>query len=174
MGFRYVSRYVHVRKVLMKRREFIKGVAAASVAAPLIPDLIGNRLYADEDEIPEELPFEEAYKDIVGDAEVKDGSSVMDLNIPKQPSSGAAVPVEVTVKLPMEKDNYVVAIYVLTTKNKINHVITANYTPSNGIAYLYVNTKLATKQDVVVIAETSNGEFYKASQYVRAPLGGCG
>jgi len=158
----------------MKRREFIKGMATATMSVPLIHSLIGNRLYADEDEIPEKLPFEEAYKDIVGDKEVKDGSSVMELNIPKQPSSGAAVPVEVTVKLPMEKDNYVSAIHVLTTKNKINHVVTANYTPSNGMAYLFVNTKLATKQDVVIITETNNGEFYKASQYVRAPLGGCG
>jgi len=158
----------------MKRRKFIKGLAAAAIAAPLVPDLIENRLYADESEIPEELPYKEVYKDIVGDTEVKDNNSVMKLNIPKQPSSGAAVPVEVTVNLPMEKDNYVAAIHVLTTKNKINHVITANYTPSNGIAYLFVNTKLATKQDVVVIVETNNGEFYKASQYVRAPLGGCG
>jgi len=153
----------------MKRREFLKSTAAAALAAPLLT----NAVYADDD-VPEEYPYEEAYKDIVGDAEVKDGSSVMNLNIPKQPSSGAAVPIEVTVNLPMKKDNYVIAIYVLTTKNKINHVITANYTPDNGIAYLFVNAKLGTKQDVVIIAETSTGEFYKASQYVRAPLGGCG
>jgi|GEM_PF-1141598 sulfur-oxidizing protein SoxY len=159
----------------MERRKFIKGITAATITAPFIPQLLGSRLYAeDEDEIPEELPYEELYKDIVGDAEIKDGQSVMELNIPKQPSSGAAVPIEVTVNLPMEKDNFVTAIYVLTTKNKINHVITANYTPDNGIAYLFVNAKLATKQDVVIIAETNNGEFYKASQYVRAPLGGCG
>ncbi|WP_406600586.1 thiosulfate oxidation carrier protein SoxY [Hydrogenimonas cancrithermarum] len=33
---------------------------------------------------------------------------------------------------------------------------------------------MATKQDVVIIAETNKGAFYKASQYVRVPLGGCG
>ena len=170
MGIWNVSRYVYVRKETMKRREFLKKTATATLAVPLLTNVV----YADDDEIPEEYPYEEAYKDIVGDAEVKDGSSVMELNIPKQPSSGAAIPIEVTVNLPMEKDNYVIAIYVLTTKNKINHVITANYTPDNGIAYPFVNAKLGTKQDVVIIAETSKGEFYKASQYVRAPLGGCG
>jgi sulfur-oxidizing protein SoxY len=158
----------------MKRRKFIKGVITATVMTPLISKITGNCLYADEDNIPKEIPYEKLYKDIVRNANVKDGKNIIKLNIPKKPPTGAAVPIEIIVDLPMKKDNYVKAIHVLATKNKINHVITANYTPENGIAYLFVNAKLAMKQDIVVIAETNNGEFYKTSQYVIAPLGGCG
>ncbi len=152
----------------------MKSLATAAVVLPLGTTLLPQVVRADDDEIPEEVPFREIYNDITEGKTVKNGAKVMKLNIPEQPSSGAAVPIEVTVDLPMEPDNYVAAIHVLTTKNKINHVVTANYTPANGMAYLYVNAKLGTKQDVVILAETSKGVVYEAKQYVRAPLGGCG
>ena len=81
---------------------------------------------------------------------------------------------EVTIDHPMEEGNYIASIAVFTTKNKANKVISADLSPANGIAYLYVNAKLGQTQDVVIVVKTSEGKFYKASKSVKIALGGCG
>lgn len=95
------------------------------------------------------------------------------LNIPDAPENGLVVPVVVEITYPIKPDRYIKKIHVLTTKNKVNKVITANYTPASGKAYLYVNAKLGSTQDVVVLARTNNIVF-EARKRVKVALGGCG
>lgn len=155
----------------MQRRDFLKGSLAAAACALLNPELNNNLLHAEE---AEELSYADALELFTDGEEVSDGSSMMKLNIPDAPPSGATVPVEVTIDHPMDENNYIESIAVFTTKNKANKVISADLTPANGIAYLYVNAKLGQTQDVVVVAKTSEGKFYKASKSVKIALGGCG
>ncbi len=155
----------------MDRRDFMKGTLAVAAWTLLHPELGGQLLYAAE---AEELSFEEALSFYTDGEAVADGSGMITLNIPDAPESGATVPVEVSVDHPMEADNYIEGIAVFTTKNKANKVISADLTPANGIAYLYVNAKLGQTQDVVAVVKTSEGKFYKASKSVKVALGGCG
>jgi sulfur-oxidizing protein SoxY len=108
------------------------------------------------------------------DKKVEVENSIIKLNIPEAPESGAIVPVEVTVDYPMDADNYISNIKVLTTKSKIDDAVSFDLTPANGMAYLYVNIKLGQTQDVVVLATTNNGKVFKASQKVKVAIGGCG
>ena len=155
----------------MQRRDFLKGSLAAAACALLNPELNHNLLHAEE---AEELSFADALELFTDGEEVSDGSSMIKLNIPDAPPSGATVPVEVTIDHPMEEGNYIASIAVFTTKNKANKVISADLSPANGIAYLYVNAKLGQTQDVVIVVKTSEGKFYKASKSVKIALGGCG
>lgn len=155
----------------MQRRDFIKGSLVAAAWALVDPKLTNNLLHAEE---AEELSFADALELYTDGEPVEDGSSMIKLNIPDAPPSGATVPVEVTVDHPMEEDNYIAGIAVFTTKNKANKVIAADLTPANGMAYLYVNAKLGQTQEVVVVVKTSEDKFYKASKSVKIALGGCG
>ncbi|BCD67157.1 thiosulfate oxidation carrier protein SoxY [Nitratiruptor sp. YY09-18] len=156
----------------MKRREFLKlgGFAIASTMFVHIP------LKAEDDENEAiEIPFEEAYKDATeGAKKIVKNANELKLNIPDAPENGLVVPIEVEVDYPMETKRYIKEIHVLPTKNKVNKVVTANYTPANGKAYLYVNAKLGGTQDVVVLARTNDDVVFEARKHVKVALGGCG
>ncbi|MGZ8547585.1 MAG: thiosulfate oxidation carrier protein SoxY [Sulfuricurvum sp.] len=156
----------------MRRRNFIKGTFALATIGLLNPILFRHGLSAAEEAV--EMPFKELLDDYLSGKKAEDGSSIMTLNIPEAPENGAVVPVEVTIKHPMETDNYISNITVLTTKNKVNKAISFYLTPANGIAFLYVNVKMGQTQDVVILAKTNKGQIFKATQNVRVALGGCG
>lgn len=154
----------------MQRRDFLRRTAAFAGAAALAPLLFGEKLHADDKEMHR---FERQFHKMGGDKAV-DGSGIITLDIPEYPENGATVPVEVSIDHPMEADNYIAKISVLVELNKGKHVITANYTPANGLAYLFVNAKLAGTQHVVVLAETNTGKIYTHKKKINVALGGCG
>jgi len=156
----------------MKRRSFIKGTFALATIGLLNPILFRHGLAAEEEAV--EMPFKELLDEYLRGRKAEDGMSIMTLNIPDAPENGAVVPVEVTVNYPMNADDYISNITVLTTKNKANKAISFDLTPANGIAYLYVNVKMGQTQDVVILAQTNKGKIFQASKNVRVALGGCG
>ena len=152
----------------MERREFLSlGSAALLVAALPLP--------LSAKEAAAKLPFEVAYKEAIkGARKVIKNAKQMKLNIPEEPENGLVVPVEVEIDYPMEEKRYIKQITVLTTKNKVNRVVTANYTPANGKAYLYVNAKLGGTQEVVVVARTNDDVVFEKRKKIKVALGGCG
>ncbi len=155
----------------MQRRNFIKGSLLLAAAGLFNPELYHHRLFAFEEAI--EMSYAEAEKEFTQGTKSLDGSKLITLDIPKRPGSAATVPVEIHVDSPMQKDDYIRSIAILTTKNKVNKAVIAEFTPANGMAYLYANIKLGQKQDVVVFAKTDKGVIYKTSQKVYVALSGC-
>jgi sulfur-oxidizing protein SoxY len=47
-------------------------------------------------------------------------------------------------------------------------------TPANGEAYFGTRVKLGGTQDIVAIAEMSDGTFLSTKQNVKVTIGGCG
>lgn len=156
----------------MTRRDFIKNTMAFAGAAALAPLFFGGKLQA-ADDAKELRRFKRQFKKYGGD-KAEEGSGIIKLNIPEYPENGATVPVEVEIDHPMEADNYIAKITVLVELNKGKHVITANYTPANGMAYLFVNAKLGGTQHVHVLAETNTGKVYTHKKKINVALGGCG
>jgi len=106
----------------MERREFLSLGSAALLAAALPLSLSAKEAAA-------KLPFEVAYKEAIkGARKVIKNAKQMKLNIPDEPENGLVVPVEVEIDYPMEEKRYIKQITVLTTKNKVNRVVRANYT----------------------------------------------
>lgn len=156
----------------MDRRDFLKQTVAVAGAVALAPALFGEKLHANED-AKELRRFKRQFSKYGGD-KAEDGSGMITLNIPEYPENGATVPVEVEIDHPMEADDYIAKITVLVELNKGKHVITANYTPANGMAYLFVNAKLGGTQHVHVLAETNTGKVYTHKKKINVALGGCG
>ncbi len=156
----------------MQRRDFLKNTLALTGVAALLPVVDGSKLFANDD-AAELRRFERQYIKY-GGKDAVDGSAIIKMNIPEYPENGGTVPVEVEIDHPMADDNYIAKITVLVELNKGKHVITANYTPANGLAYLYVNAKLGGTQNVVVLAETNTGKVYTHKKKINVALGGCG
>ncbi|BAF69152.1 thiosulfate oxidation carrier protein SoxY [Nitratiruptor sp. SB155-2] len=156
----------------MERREFLQ-VSGFAIATLMVGRI---QIKADEsDNEAIELSFQEAYADATeGAKKIIKNAKEMRLNIPDAPENGLVVPIEVEVEYPMEAGKYIKRIDVLTTKNRVNKVITAHYTPDNGKAYLYVNAKLGGTQDVVLLARTNDDIVFEARKHIKVALGGCG
>ncbi len=156
----------------MERRDFLRYTSLA-LAATMVTRVDLRAEEDDEEAI--EISFDEAYAEATqGAKKVVKNAKELKLTIPDAPENGLVVPVEVEVDYPMTKEKYIKQIVVMPTKNKVNLAITANYTPANGKAYLYVNVKLGGTQEVVVVARTNDDVVYEARKKVKVALGGCG
>lgn len=156
----------------MKRREFIKSTAiggaalafgsTAALAEEKKQKIISKNL----------LPIDEAIKAVTGGKAMKESN--IKLTAPDIAENGAVVPVKATVDYPMESGNYVKAIHIFTEKNQNSRCASVMLTPANGEAYVSTRVKLGESQKVIVIAETSKGEFFTAAKEVKVTIGGCG
>ena len=127
------------------------------------------------------LPFDAAHatrdalatliKEVTGGKEVRVGK--VTLNAPPLIENGNTVPLTVAVESPMTDADYVKTIHVMNEKNPQPHVFTATLTPRNGKAQVGTRIKLADTQKIVVIAETSSGEFWSASAEVIVTIAAC-
>jgi len=158
----------------MKRRNFIKSIMAVS-AVTVTP----MALMAKEEAVkakkkgPNDLTYAAAVEAITGGKEVKDSQKVK-LTVPEIAENGAVVPVKVEIDHPMDESNYVKAIHVLSTKNGNVRCVDVMLTPANGKGYFATRIKLSSTQEVVGLAELSDGTFIKAAKSVKVTIGGCG
>ena len=156
----------------MERRSFLKGFGAVTACAALIPSIASA---ADEKKItgPNEMSTESAIAAITGGKPVTPSGKVT-LSAPEIAENGAVVPVKVNVESPMSANDHVKAIHVLATKNNNTRCANVYLTPANGEASFATRIKLGATQDVLAIAEMSNGTFLSAKQNVKVTIGGCG
>ncbi|MFH0710460.1 MAG: thiosulfate oxidation carrier protein SoxY [Pseudomonadota bacterium] len=157
----------------MERRSFLKSFGAVAACATLLPSIASAADEAKKVTGPNEMSVETAISAITGGKAVTPSSKVS-LSAPEIAENGAVVPIKVTVASPMTDKDYVKAIHVLATKN--NNVRCANVylTPANGEASFGTRIKLGGTQDVLAIAEMSDGTFLSGKQNVKVTIGGCG
>ena len=146
------------------RREFAIGTAAAlSVAAlPLSAVLAQDQTQA----------WELAVRKILGEAKPIDGK--MTLELPEIAENGNTVPFTVSVESPMTEKDHVKAIHIIATANPQPGVATFRLTPLSGKAAVSSRMRLARTQDVIGIAELSDGRFLMVKRPVKVTIGGCG
>ena len=98
---------------------------------------------------------------VLGEAEARPGKVTLD--IPALVENGNAVPLTVSVESPMTADDHVKAIHVFNEKNPQPHVISVALGPRAGRARMSTRIRLADSQQVVAIAEMSDGSFWTAA-----------
>lgn len=106
--------------------------------------------------------------------EKKFESGKIKLDVPEIAENGLVVPINVEVDSPMTDADYVKAVHVYADGNPLPNVISYKFTPACGKAAASARMRLAQTQDVVCIAEMSNGSLYKANATVKVTIGGCG
>lgn len=158
----------------MQRRSFLKGFGAALAASAVVPAAV---MAADGKKAkvvsPNEMNYQTALNAITGGKPVTPSSKV-EFKAPEIAENGAVVPIKVTVESPMTEKDYVKAIHILATKNANVRCANIFLSPMNGKAHFGTRIKLGGTQEVVAIAEMSDGTFLSASQNVKVTIGGCG
>lgn len=149
----------------ISRRELLAGVGVAGVATVLL--LSSNPILAAEDD-----GWEAALKKIVGDQTPIEGKVM--LNLPEIAENGNTVPFSISVDSPMSDSDYVKAVHVISTGNPQPTVATFHFTPESGKAAVSSRMRLAKTQDIVGVAELSDGKFAIARKEVKVTIGGCG
>ena len=96
------------------------------------------------------------------------------LDVPAIAENGLVVPLNVEVESPMTADNYVKSVHLFADGNPNPLVATFHFTPLSGKAAASTRIRLAQTQDIIAIAELSNGELRTAKSEVKVTIGGCG
>ncbi|MEQ1647403.1 MAG: thiosulfate oxidation carrier protein SoxY [Hyphomicrobiaceae bacterium] len=95
------------------------------------------------------------------------------LTLPELAENGNLVSLLVNVDSPMTTDDYVKTIYIFAEKNPLVIVARFHLTPRAGRARVRSNIRLATTQQVVALAEMSDGTFWQGGSSVIVTLAAC-
>ncbi|MSP31872.1 MAG: thiosulfate oxidation carrier protein SoxY [Pseudolabrys sp.] len=96
------------------------------------------------------------------------------IELPEIAENGNTVPLSVAVDAPMTAENYVSEILVVADGNPRPGVATFHFSPMSGKAEASTRIRLATTQNIIVVAKTSKGEFFTGQKQVKVTIGGCG
>ena len=150
----------------LNRRDVLLG-AGASLALSFA---LGEAAHADI--APHSADFEATLTKLLAGATPTQGGIEMDL--PATVENGDYVPLALAVDSPMTQADHVKAIHLLSTANPRAHVATFRFTLLSGKARVTSRMRLATTQEVVALAEISNGTVLMSSRTVDVKVGGCG
>lgn len=108
---------------------------------------------------------------VIGDAELNKGK--VSVEIPPLVENGNSVPCTVTVDSPMTPADYCKAIHIFNEANPQPNVISVHLNPRSGRASFSTRIRLSDTQNIVAIAEMSDGSFWSASANVIVTIGAC-
>jgi len=150
----------------LSRREALLLAAGATMVAAGGVILNTSSAHADAKMV------DEAVMKLIGDTKLVDGKITLDL--PQIAENGNTVPIGVAVDSPMTADNYVKAVHLFADGNPTPAVASLYFTPMSGKAEASTRMRMAGTQNVVAVAEMSDGKVFRASQEVKDTIGGCG
>ena len=146
----------------LTRRSTITAGAIAAFAS-----LLGSRLaFADEQAVMAEI------KKLYGDKAMAEGK--IKLDVPEIAENGLVVPVNIEVDSPMTDADYVKAVHIYADGNPQPGIVTYSFTPACGKASAATRMRLAQTQNIVCVAEMSNGALHMAKANIKVTIGGCG
>jgi sulfur-oxidizing protein SoxY len=153
---------MHLNLIDMTRREALALAAIASLAAMLAPRMA----VADEQAVAAEI------RKLYGDKKFDSGK--VKLDVPEIAENGLVVPINVEVESPMTEQDHVKTVHVFADGNPAPGVVSYRFTPACGKAAASTRMRLAQTQNIICIAEMSNGSLYMAKSNVKVTIGGCG
>ncbi len=139
--------------------------AAAAVTATTAPAARAQMMRTPLNNMPE------AIRKVVGNATVRAGK--VKLNVPPLVENGHLVPLTVSVDSPMTEQDHVKAIHVFTERNPLPEMVTVRLGPRAGRAQVSTRVRMADTQNVVAIAELSDGSFWSDSAHLIVTLAAC-
>ncbi len=152
-----------VKITVVDRRDFLLGASGIAALAAFLP--LGAKPAG-------AAAWQDAMKQAIGDATPVEGK--VNLGLPEIAENGNTVPFSVDVDSPMTDGDYVKAVHVFATGNPRPQVVTFNFTPSSGKASARSRMRLGKTQDVIAVAQMSDGKVYMGRRSVKVTIGGCG
>jgi sulfur-oxidizing protein SoxY len=96
------------------------------------------------------------------------------IDIAELVENGNSVPLFVAIDSAMTPDDHVTEILVVGDGNPQPRVATFRFTPKSGRAEVATRIRLATTQNLIIVARTSQGKVHAAHKEVKVAIGGCG
>lgn len=146
----------------VSRRTVIAGASVSLLALLIAPHIA----LADAQAVDEEL------KKLFGGKPIAEGK--VKLDVPQIAENGLVVPLNVEVESPMTEADYVKSVHVFADGNPAPHLITYRFTPAGGRASASNRIRLAKTQNIIAVAEMSDGSLHMAKAEVKVTIGGCG
>lgn len=146
----------------VSRRDAIFLSAAAAAAVAVAPNLAWADAAAVEAEI------KKLY------ADKKPGQGRVKIDVPQIAENGLVVPINVEVESPMTDKDFVKTVHIYADGNPLPGVVSFSFTPACGKAAASARMRLAQTQNIIAIAEMSDGALFTASAEVKVTIGGCG
>ncbi len=145
----------------LSRREFSVGAACvfAAALAPQFASAEGESLGT----LVRKLFGRDAYEE-----------SKIKLDLPESAENGLVVPITVEIESPMTDDDYVSSLHLFAFDNPVPQISSYNFTPASGRAAISTRIRLARSQDVIAVAQMSNGKVHVAKAPIKIMIGGCG
>jgi len=148
------------------RRDWLRGATASLVAISVVGISASEVLAAISDNA------KSAIKKIIGDKKPTEGKITLDA--PQIAENGNTVPLTISVDSPMTSADHVKALHIFADGNPNTEVSSFMFTPANGVANVSTRLRLAKTQNVVAVAEMSNGSLFQTQAAVKVTIGGCG
>jgi sulfur-oxidizing protein SoxY len=96
------------------------------------------------------------------------------IQAPDIAENGNNVPVTVSVESPMTEADHVKAIHVIADGNPVPGAASFFLGPANGKAEVQLRIRLAQTQNVIALAQMSDGSVWRSAREVKVAIGGCG
>ena len=112
-----------------------------------------------------------AIHQVIGEAPVRKGK--VTLEIPPLVEHGNTIAMSVAVDSPMTAKDHVKAVHVFNEKNPQPNIISVHFGPRAGKAAFSTRIRLADSQNVVAIAEMSDGSLWSDSVEVIVTIAAC-
>ena len=113
----------------------------------------------------------DAIKAFVGEAEVREGR--VTLEIPPLVENGNSVPLTVKVDSPMTAQDHVKRIAVFNERNPQPNVANFHLSPRAGRAVVSTRIRLGDSQNIVAVAQLSDGTFWSDTAELVVTLPAC-
>jgi len=144
------------------RRHFMTHTALASAALTLVP----AAAIAKPDDVTSEI------KKLFGDRSITPGR--IKLEVPAIAENGLVVPFGVRVESPMTEQDRVKSVHIWADGNPNPQVAVFHFTTMTPRAEAHTRIRLAQTQNIIAVAEMSDGKLFSARQEVKVTIGGCG
>lgn len=144
----------------LSRRDFALGGCCAFIAAGM-----SHAALANSDSIGGLVRM------LFGDKEFEEGR--VRLTLPEMAENGMVVPVSVEVESPMTEASYVRSVHLYALENPVPQVGAYSFTPASGKAAISTRIRLAKSQDVIAVAEMSDGTVHASKAPIKIMIGGC-
>jgi sulfur-oxidizing protein SoxY len=96
------------------------------------------------------------------------------LDLPAIAENGLVVPLNFDVESPMTEADHVKSVHFFADGNPLPGVASFRFTPESGRASASTRIRLAATQNIICVAEMSDGKVHMAKQEVKVTIGGCG
>ncbi len=148
------------------RRDFVLGALGAAAVSSWLAASADGVLAQDK-----VLDADSLIKSLLKDAVPEEAKVKLDL--PEVAENGNTVPYTVEVESPSTVSDFVRAVHIISTGNPQPLIATFYFSPLSGKAHASSRMRLGRTQDIVAIAEMSDGKFYSGRRSVKVTIGGC-